>query len=133
MKCENCGYNDATVYYRQSVNGRTIEKHLCADCAQRLGCGTMGGIRDLFRTLPQLMAEDELFGFPAFTPAAQRTLRAVPAETTEELPLLDEETARSLRHERERKALRVQLDEAVEAEDFERAAKLRDELKELGD
>ena len=40
---------------------------------------------------------------------------------------------RELRRERERNALRVSLDEALEQEDYEKAARLRDELKRLED
>ena len=39
MKCQNCGRNEATYYYKSSINGRVTETHLCADCAGR-SCGT---------------------------------------------------------------------------------------------
>ena len=35
MLCEACHKNDATVFYRQSVNGNSSERHLCADCAKK--------------------------------------------------------------------------------------------------
>lgn len=130
MKCERCGFNDATVYYRSTVNGRTAERHLCADCARELGYGG-AAFPELLRTLPQMFSED-FAAFPAFTGAARRALRTLPQEQPEQTPLLDRETENALRHEREENALRMQLQEAVEAEDYERAAKLRDELKALG-
>ena len=37
MKCENCGKNEVAFVYRSSVNGRVEEKHLCAECARKLG------------------------------------------------------------------------------------------------
>ena len=37
MKCQNCGRNEATYYYKSSINGRVTETHLCADCARKLG------------------------------------------------------------------------------------------------
>ena len=37
MKCQNCGRNEATYYYKSSINGRVRETHLCADCARKLG------------------------------------------------------------------------------------------------
>ena len=37
MKCQNCGKNEATFYYRSSINGRVMESHLCPQCAQKLG------------------------------------------------------------------------------------------------
>ena len=35
MLCEACHKNNATVFYRQSVNGNSSERHLCADCAKK--------------------------------------------------------------------------------------------------
>ena len=39
MKCEKCKEKEATFYYSCSINGRTTEKHLCADCAREEGFG----------------------------------------------------------------------------------------------
>ena len=33
MKCEHCGKNEATFYYKSNINGVVKEVHLCADCA----------------------------------------------------------------------------------------------------
>ena len=37
MKCENCGKNEVSFVYRSNINGKREEKHLCADCARKLG------------------------------------------------------------------------------------------------
>ena len=37
MKCEHCGRNEATFFYKSSVNGRVTQVHLCQDCARRMG------------------------------------------------------------------------------------------------
>ena len=37
MKCQNCNQNEATAYLRSTVNGKTTELHLCAECAKKLG------------------------------------------------------------------------------------------------
>lgn len=37
MKCENCGKNEVTFVYQSNINGETEEKHLCAECAEKLG------------------------------------------------------------------------------------------------
>ena len=50
-----------------------------------------------------------------------------------EEPILSDDEHRTLRRERERNAVQLALNEALEAEDYERAAKLRDELKKLED
>lgn len=133
MKCENCGRNDATFYYRSNVNGRVSEAHLCEECASSLGYRTdLGGAwDDLFSLLPRVVGGEDFV--PSFTPAARRTLHILPSEEEHEQPLLPIEEQRALRRERERNALRVALDEALEQEDYEQAAKLRDELKRMED
>lgn len=37
MKCDRCGKNDATFYYKSNINGRVTETHLCQDCARQMG------------------------------------------------------------------------------------------------
>ena len=133
MKCEHCGRNDATFYYRSNVNGRVREAHLCEICAEALGYRTelSGAWDDLFSLLPRVVGGEDFA--PSFTPAARRALHILPSETEHEQPLLSEQEQREVRRERERNALRVALDEALEQEDYEQAAKLRDELKRLED
>ena len=46
MKCENCGKNEVTFVYRSNVNGHVEEKHLCSDCAEKLGWLTVDCCRD---------------------------------------------------------------------------------------
>ena len=133
MKCENCGRNDATFYYRSNVNGRVTEAHLCASCANALGYRTELGWDDLFSFLPRAAGGEGFFDEPSFTSAARRTLRVLPTEEEHEQPLLSEQEQRELRRERERNALRLALSEALEQENYEQAAKLRDELKRLED
>ena len=37
MKCEHCGKNEATFFYKSSINGHVTQVHLCQDCAQAMG------------------------------------------------------------------------------------------------
>lgn len=37
MLCQNCGKNEATTHIKQVLNGDTAERHLCSECAERLG------------------------------------------------------------------------------------------------
>lgn len=133
MKCENCGRNDATFYYRSNVNGCVSEAHLCGACASALGYRTelSGAWDDLFSLLPRVVGGEDFA--PSFTPAARRALHILPGEEEHEQPLLSEQEQRELRRERERNALHIALDEALEQENYEQAAKLRDELKRLED
>ena len=43
MKCDRCGKNDATFYYKSNINGRVTETHLCQDCARQMGYAEADG------------------------------------------------------------------------------------------
>ncbi|MBQ9646822.1 MAG: UvrB/UvrC motif-containing protein [Oscillospiraceae bacterium] len=145
MRCEHCGRNEATFHYQTTVNGHTEEAHLCPACAAELGYSTdFGGgfgsmlgdtFGSVFSLLPSMFGGfGDFFGEPQLTPAARRTLQMVPAPDEpvyETESLLSDAEGAALRRERERNALNVRLQEAVESEDYERAAQLRDELKKL--
>lgn len=36
MLCQNCNKNEATTYYKETINGQTRELHLCSECAAKL-------------------------------------------------------------------------------------------------
>lgn len=40
MKCERCKMNDATVFYREIINGTERSYALCEDCAKKENIGT---------------------------------------------------------------------------------------------
>lgn len=37
MKCEHCGKNEVSFVYKSNINGKVEEKHLCQECAEKLG------------------------------------------------------------------------------------------------
>lgn len=145
MRCEHCGRNEATFHYQRTVNGRTEEAHLCADCAAELGYNAgfsagFGSMLDdtfgsVFSLLPSMFGGwGGFFDSPQLTPAARRTLQLVPAPDEpvyETESLLSEAEGAALRQEREHNALEAQLKQAVASENYEEAARLRDELKKL--
>ncbi len=148
MRCEHCGRNEATFHYQSTVNGRTEEAHLCPACAAEMGydvgfAGGAGSMFDdsfgsVFSLLPSMFGGfggfDGFFDEPRLTGAARRTLQLVPAPDQphyETESLLDEDEGRALREECARNSLQARLEEAVAAENYEEAARLRDELKRL--
>lgn len=40
--CEKCGQKPVSVHYRETVNGVSTERFLCADCAGEMGLGQTG-------------------------------------------------------------------------------------------
>ena len=37
MRCDRCGKNEATFYYKSNINGKVTQIHLCPQCAEELG------------------------------------------------------------------------------------------------
>ena len=138
MKCEHCGRNEATFFYKSSVNGRVTQVHLCQDCARR-----MGYTDSLRRSMqPMSLFGDGFFGsaFSLLEPfmdgfgTRMRTEFPEPGEPRqqeEKSGLVDKAQQDALRSERRRNALQEQLKSAVESENYEEAARLRDELRAL--
>jgi len=137
MKCEHCGRNEATFHYHASINGAVQQAHLCEDCARELGYQTEvsmdfgAGFSDLFSMVSGDFFAPRTFAPTRFTPAGQRMLQVLPREEEHEAPLLNEEEQRALRQQRERNALQLAINDALDAEDYEKAASLRDELRRL--
>lgn len=153
MKCENCGKNEVTFVYQSNINGKVEEKHLCAECAERLGYtqrvaaqsqrmmqSFFGGgfLDDFFTPMPSLLGRrgwllddpfDDFFAdMPALGPAQTRQETA--KEEKRETLVDDEEQSRFARM-RQINALRLEMKRAVRQEDFEKAAQLRDQLHAL--
>ena len=156
MKCENCGKNDVTFVYRSNINGRVEEKHLCSECAEKLGYTQRLGVNsrslmqnffgrnsllgsgffdDFFSPMPSLMGrmlEDPFDDFFAEMPA----LSASPAqqqETQQEKKedLVGKEEQSRFSYLRQLNALKMEMKKAGHQENFERAAELRDQIRRM--
>lgn len=52
MLCQNCGKYEATTHVKRIVNGESAEAHLCSDCAKALGYNDVfGGFGNTFGDL----------------------------------------------------------------------------------
>ena len=142
MRCDRCGKNEATFYYKSNINGKVTQVHLCHQCAEELGytdsfrsAGMTGGLFGDFFSRPFGMLEPFFSGlgsrmlteFPEPVDVLGQARESTPAQ--EDLLPRDEQDA--LTRQRKRNALQTQLNLAVQEERFEEAAKLRDELKAL--
>ena len=153
MKCENCGKNEVTFVYQSNVNGQITEKHLCSECAEKLGYtqklaahsqrmmqNFFGGglLDDFFTPFPSLLGRmnrmlespfDDFFAdMPALGAPAEQA--SEPAQKTQDT-LLEKEEQNRLSKERQLNALRMEMQKAVGEENFERAAELRDQIHAL--
>ena len=157
MKCENCGKNEVSFVYRSNINGKVEEKHLCQECAQKLGYtqkiqDSYTGFQNLFRSSfsnifapmhalagrngasffgdnffgGSLLGDnlfDDFFAMPALGCGTAEA--AAPAQQEN---LVSDEEQKKISHERELNALRAEMKQAGESENFERAAQLRDQI-----
>lgn len=144
MKCTNCGNNNVTFHYKAVVNGSKKELHLCPECAEKLGYTNdsfFGGdpFEDMFSDF-----FSGFFGgrnrFPMFggmlmpvlaMPRMELEVRRDGAAETAEPAEKPAEADSKLSRRREMNALREQMKAAVKAEEFEKAAELRDKLREM--
>ena len=139
MKCEKCG-KEANFYYSSTVNGRHEEHCFCADCAREAGFENAFS----FDPMPSFAGMFDGF-FENFFPFGRMMVQSVPRmnffigapQQTQAKPQSEAETkvpadaGEDVKARREREALKQQLHEAVEKEDYETAITLRDRLKRM--
>ena len=153
MKCEKCG-KEANFYYSSTVNGQHEEHCFCADCAREAGfenafsfdpmpsfAGMFDGFFESFFAPARMLPSFDSFGGPFgrmmsqavprmnfFIGAPQRTQAKPQSEAETKVPA---DAGEEVKARREREALKQQLQEAVEKEDYETAITLRDRLKRM--
>ena len=160
MKCTNCGKNNASYHYRYNINGTVTEAHLCPECAAKMapsmqpafGGSGMGMLEGMMRNFMNddffgSFVNDGFFGRSMFTPMMTfgfpamlmpgieiRYPSAAPEADGAESQTAQEQNSQvdpELSKRREINALREQMKAAAEAEDYEKAAQLRDQLHKL--
>jgi len=126
MKCQKCGNNEVNFHYSSSVNGAVTETHLCSRCATESGYDIdsmfgFGQAVDLgFLMFPfTLRPHTGMIGQRNACDCGcnQGLPRASNVEVDKEISL--------------RRELSAQMRAAVEKEEFEKAAELRDKIREL--
>ena len=158
MLCEKCRKNKATTYCKTTVNGVTEEICLCPECAEKSGLNGMIGDTffsdpffdsffgdSFFEGLPRLAASfapkkcpecgttvnDILrygkVGCPGCYDAFEKELQGVILRAQGSVKHLTGEDKENI--EKHAEELRQEMKKAIEAEDFEKAAKLRDEIR----
>ena len=158
MLCTKCGAKNAVVHYTKSINGEVTEYHLCQDCAKEEGL--FGNLSFNFGNffsdflgaehmpLParnqtacpgcgSTLADFERTGrfgcgacYDTFEAAIAPILKRVHGSVlhTGKLP---KEAEGEVKAARKIDRLRKELKAAIAKEDFESAARLRDEIREM--
>lgn len=165
MLCDECKRNNASVHFVSIINGEKKERHLCKDCAQKLGtdsfmtfswgdvfptafafqpprtaarcpsCGTT--LDDITKT--GLLGCPACYSFlksdimPIIARVQSRTKHSGRVPMGYEAPKLDKplEAASEQNADSLEAKLKAELAQAVAAEEYERAAIIRDRLKAL--
>ncbi len=158
--CDICGKNEATLKVRQmDKEGRATELNVCAECARQRGLSGVEEIKsDSGAVLAELRSKIEKqdkeivcvrcgMSFAEFKRAGRlgcaECYRAFHQQLQPILRRLHgavQHVGRTVQQGRKRaqerlevQRLRVELEKAIKAEDYERAAALRDRLKKAGD
>ena len=146
MKCEKCGKREANYYYSSNINGNVTEKHLCSACA-----GEIGADRDFFSGMDGMFEDmlESFFGRNGFLSPRSGFSFSMPTLMMPRIEFrLDDGSAQKaptpelktgekvevdpeMQKRRELNMLREQMKNAAEKEDFEKAAEIRDKLREL--
>jgi len=144
MICQHCHAKEATFYYTSNINGQMSAQHFCEDCAQTLG-GSMFVLSGRPQNLFEQLFEAPLFGqrqtrrhssvLPeAYMPLGgevehlRERMRTTPEPKEESVP---QKASAHLIKRRELNQLKAKLDTCIKAEEFEQAARLRDEIFKL--
>lgn len=156
MLCENCKSATATTHIKRTVNGITKEYYLCPECASKLGFsefnffdindfwGSMLGSQKIVESYTKRcrkcnssfkeIVESGKMGCPYcyidFREEIRPTLIKIHGKTEHKgLSPVKASTGVNSLHE-EIETLEIELKKAIENEEFEKAAEIRDMLKE---
>jgi protein arginine kinase activator len=160
MKCEICGLRDAMIHIRQIQKSSVHELHICEECAQEKGLikeeeselsisnllsgliegKEAAGSEEAAESCPKCGTKAAEFrkrgklGCPSCFDAFQRDVRSILSQMAGrtrhvgKLPRSEEPRGRA---GPDRETLSDELREAIEREDYESAALLRDKIREL--
>lgn len=153
MTCEICQKNEASVHFKQVVNGSVRELHVCQECAEANGFDVQSPMaltdflfglgvpdeemgRELEKTCPSCglglsdLRKTSRLGcarcYETFSEELDPMLKAMQGADRHvgKMPAGEKLTAEIV-------AMQRALEKAVSSEDFEEAAKLRDAIREL--
>lgn len=161
MLCQNCEKSEATTHIKRVVNGDTAQTHLCADCAANLGYGDFFSgfglnLGELFSGLSESglseyaqakkvccqkcsctfedIVRDGKLGcaqcYTAFYDKLLPSLQRIHGRI-EHNGKISESAGKETKRTSRLGQLREDLKAAIDEQNFEQAAKLRDEIKEM--
>lgn len=159
MLCDSCGKNEASLHFTKIINGKKEEKHLCDECAaenhdfdfdnpfsmNKLFAGLIENIQDSQVFDNDIRCEccgltyedfrkEGKFGcskcYVVFKNKLDPLIKGLHGHNTHRGKIPSSAHGRIFL-KREEDDLRIQLENAVKEEEFEKAAIIRDRLKDL--
>ena len=147
MKCQNCGKNQINFHYSSNINGCVTERYLCSECANSEGdiaellnsgiydnmfgsCGEAFGFIapsfGFFNAHNQFAARPQVGILPKTGACCTETdcCSTESGVCCKDAPVIDSD----MQKRRELNIMRERLRTAIENEDFEKAALLRDSI-----
>lgn len=154
MKCTNCGKNNANITYQQNINGEVTNLILCEECAKKLGIFNSFDnifspmVLDLDYILPEEVKckkcgytlsqykSTGLFGCDECYDTFKNEIDAILLRLQGKNRTLKLKADKKVDKKPDKKVsklddLKEKLKKLVENEEFEEAAKIRDEIKKL--
>ena len=160
MICQTCGAKPATVHFMNIINGEKTESHLCEFCARDQGEAFPGmqhsfSVHHLFSGMMGQVPQQQSnlrcetcglsyaqfsklgrFGcsdcYRHFGSRLEPVFRRVHGQTTH-IGKIPTRMGGQLKVKRELAALKKQMQQHIERQEFELAAQVRDRMKALGD
>jgi protein arginine kinase activator len=157
MLCSECGKNEATVHYTHIINGKKTEKHLCEQCAKldhslfnsnfsmenlfssmlnnafssntylpRKGCSKCGMTFEEFREVGKFGCSDCI---ETFKPRLMPVIKSIQGYSshTGKIP---KRAGGTYKVQKDIERLKDQLKAAINQEEYEKAAQIRDQIRE---
>ncbi len=152
MLCEKCGMNLANLHLTQNLNGKKTEINLCTNCAEQMGylgtenifstdffnlltpniasharCPGCGETYEEYKATKRVGCE---FCYTHFSSFLEPVLKKVHGSALH-VGKLPKKASAVLKQKHQIEHLRRLLQEAIMNEEFEKAAKIRDEIKTI--
>jgi len=158
MNCDICNEKEASVHLTEIINGKVTELHLCEDCARKKGTqmeqhfgisDLLSGLADLSTPLevkeePTLKCSNCGMGYNDFKKSGRFGCSECYETFKKHIPSLLKRIHGATKYvgdipktgefkvvRNELQQLRKELRSAIEKEDYEKAAEIRDEMKVL--
>jgi protein arginine kinase activator len=150
--CQNCNKNEANMHMKRIINGRAAEVHLCTDCARSLGYAEAFGSFGFGGLLTEILSKGELGAGAMRCPFCGKSFEEIANDGKmgcaecynvfydKLLPSLarihgkasyEGANPRKGSSKAELEQLKIALQKAVEEQNFELAAALRDRINEI--